>query len=61
MVTKKVFVCRHMRLLQLLYIVGGDLASPRTEVKLTFFLRGGEASYVIGYSHSFRQLGRCLL
>jgi len=31
--TKKVLACRHMRSLQLLYTVGGDLASPRTEAK----------------------------
>jgi len=32
---------KHRRSLQLLYTVGGDLASPRTEAKSTFFSRGG--------------------
>jgi len=44
MATKKVLACRHMRSLQLLCIVGGDLVSPRTEAKSTFFFKGGGGS-----------------
>jgi len=48
MATKKVLACRHMRSLQLLYTVGGDLASPRTKAKSTFFYlkKGGGESWL---------------
>ena len=37
----KVLTAKHRRSLQLLYTVGDDLASPRTEAKSTFFSREG--------------------
>jgi len=37
----KALTAKHTALLRLLYTVGGDLASPRTEAKSTFFFEGG--------------------